>query len=201
MEGFTTNNTAGEWNPAEVKMSFFRRPITNKRPEAVPVTLFQVYQYVRGRWAMTETEHLRSIADKDEARQYKGANFDYVTPSGIFSYCSDQCLMKHSGVLTMDLDELNERTEELFEKLIDDPMFETLLLFRSPRGKGLKWFVHIDLTRCDHRTWFTAVRNYIMHTYQLSDKQVDAQCVNVSRACFLCHDEQAYLKTDLIEYF
>ena len=101
MEGYTTNNTAGEWNPAEVKMSFFRRPITNKRPEAVPVTLFQVYQYVRGRWAMTETEHLRSIADKDEARQYKGANFDYVTPSGIFSYCSDQCLMKHSGVLSL----------------------------------------------------------------------------------------------------
>lgn len=182
-------------------MSFFRKPITNKRPEAVPVTLFQVYEYVRGRWAFPETAHLRSIADKDEARQYKGTNFDYITPSGVFSYCSDQCLIKHSGVLTMDLDELNERTEEMFQKLIDEPMFETLLLFRSPRGNGLKWFIHIDLTRCDHRTWFTAVRNYLMVTYHLSEKQVDAQCINVSRACFLCQDEQAYLKTELIEYF
>ena len=201
MKGFTQNNTAGEWNPAEVKMSFYRRPITNKRPEAVPVTLFQVYQYVRGRWAFTETKQLRSIADKDEARLYKGSNFDYISPSGVFSYCSDQCLIKHSGVLTMDLDELNERTEEMFEKLIADPMFETLLLFRSPRGLGLKWFIHIDLSRCDHRTWFAAVRNYLMQTYQLTEKQVDGQCINVSRACFLCHDEQAYLKTELIEYF
>ena len=201
MKGFTQNNTAGEWNPAEVKMSFYRRPITNKRPEAVPVTLFQVYQYVRGRWAFPETKQLRSIADKDEARLYKGSNFDYITPSGVFSYCSDQCLIKHSGVLTMDLDELNERTEEMFEKLIADPMFETLLLFRSPRGLGLKWFIHIDLSRCDHRTWFAAVRNYLMQTYQLTEKQVDGQCINVSRACFLCHDEQAYLKTELIEYF
>ena len=201
MAGFTTNNITGGWNPAEVKMSFFRKPITNKRPEAVPVTLFQVYQYVRGRWAMPETEHLRSIADKDEARQYKGSSFDYITPSGIFSYCSDQCLMKHSEVQTMDLDELNERTDEMFQKLIADHMFETLLLFRSPRGNGLKWFIHIDLMRCDHRTWFTAVRNYLLATYQLTDKQVDAQCINVSRACFLCHDEQAYLKPELIEYF
>ena len=201
MDGLYENNTIGSWNAAEVKMSFFRKPITNKRPEAVPVTLFQVYQYVRGRWALPETEKLRTFTNKDEARQYKGSNFDYITPSGVFSYCSDQCLIKHSEVLCMDLDELNERTEEMFEKLTDDPMFVTLLLFRSPRGNGLKWFIHIDLSRCDHRTWFTAVRNYLMATYQLAEKQVDAQCVNVSRACFLCHDENAYLKTELIEYF
>lgn len=201
MEGITQNKTAGDWNPAEVRMSFFRKPITNKVPESKPVSLFWVYQYVRGRWAMPETEQLRIIADKDEARKFKGSNFDYITPSGLFSYCSDQCLMKHSGLITMDLDELNERTEEMFEKLIDDPAFDTLLLFRSPRGNGLKWFIHIDLSRCDHRTWFTAVRNYLMATYQLTEKQVDAQCINVSRACFLCHDENAYLKTELIEYF
>ena len=201
MEGLTTNNTAGGWNPAEVRMSFFSKPITNKKPTGQPLSLFQVYQYVRGRQAFPETAHLRSIADKDEARQYKGCHFDYITPSGVFSYCSDQCLIKHSEILTMDLDELNERTEEMFEKLIDDPMFETLLLFRSPRGSGLKWFIHIDLSRCDHRTWFTAVRNYLMHTYHLEDKQVDKACGNPSRACYLCYDPEAYLLTSLIEYF
>ena len=96
---------------------------------------------------------------------------------------------------------LGQRVEELFERLIDDPMFETLLLFRSPRGFGLKWFVHIDLTRCDHRTWYTAIRNYLMHTYNLDDKQVDKTCGNPSRACYLCHDPLAYIKPDLIEFF
>ena len=60
MGGFASNNTAGDWNPAEVKMSFFRKPITNKRPEAVPVTLFQVYEYVRGRWAFPESRRRES---------------------------------------------------------------------------------------------------------------------------------------------
>lgn len=193
--------TRGMWNPAEVRMSFFRKPITNKRPESQPVSLFQVYEYVRGRWAMPETEALRQLSDKEEARRFKGSHFDYITPSGIFAYCSDQSLMKYSEVLCMDLDELNERTEEMFQLLLHDPVFETLLLFRSPRGNGLKWFIHVDPLRCDHRTWFAAVRNYLMATYHLSDKQVDASCSNVSRACFLCQDEQAYLKSELIEYF
>ena len=148
-----------------------------------------------------ETRDLRLIADDDEARSYKGQHFDYVTPSGVFTYCSDTSLVKHSGVLCMDLDHLDGRVEELFRLLVHEPMFDTLLLFRSPRGTGLKWFIHIDLSRCDHRTWFTAVRNYLMHTYHLTDKQVDKMCGNPSRACFLCHDAGAYLKPDLYEYF
>ena len=189
------------WNPAEARMSFFKKPITNKWPTAQPVSLFQVFQFVHGPGAYPETRDLRLITDDNEVRDFKGLHFDYVTPSGIFSYCSDTSLIRHSGILCMDLDYLGDRVEELFKLLIHDPMFDTLLLFRSPRGFGLKWFIHIDLTRCDHRTWFQAVRNYLMHTYHLSDKQVDKMCGNPSRACYLCYDPDAYLKPDLYEYF
>ena len=187
------------WNAAEAKMSFFRRPITNKRPEAEPMTLAEVYDYVHGLKVMPETVFLRSLETHNEARAYKGNNFDYVTPSGVFSYCADQNLVEHSQLLCMDLDDLGSRTEELFAALLADPMFETLLLFRSPSGNGLKWFIHIDLERCDHRTWFRAVRNYLMTTYRLSEKQVDGQCANPSRACFLGHDPEAYLNPELIK--
>lgn len=196
-----TNSQPQSWNPAEVRMSFFWKPITNKVPASKPVSLFWVYEYVRGRWAMPETEELRKLVGEDVQRSYKGQNFDYITPSGVFAYCSDQSLMKHSQVLCVDLDDLGDRTEEMFQNLLHDAVFQTLLLFRSPRGAGLKWFVHIDLTRCDHRTWFTAVRNYLMATYQLSDKQVDKTCGNPSRACFLSHDPNAYLMDELIEHF
>ena len=195
------NKVAESWNPADVRMSFFRKPITNKWPMQESVSLFQAYYYVRSREAMAATEELRKIADHEEARQYKGANFDYVTPSGVFSYCSDSSLLKHSEVLCMDLDYLGDRVEELFQKLVDEKTFKTLLLFRSPSGQGLKWFIHIDLARCDHKTWFTAVRRYMMMTYDLSDKQVDPLCSNLSRACFLGYDPQAYLMTELIEFF
>ena len=201
MEANNNPTTANSWNPAEVRMSFFQKPITNKWPYEQPLSLFQVYRYIITRRYMSETDQLRAITDDDEARHFKGQHFDYVTPSGIFSYCSDNSLVKHSGVLCMDLDYLDNRVEELFRLLIHEPMFDTLLLFRSPRGFGLKWFIHIDLSRCDHRTWFTAVRNYLMHTYHLTEKQVDKACANPSRACYLCHDPHAYIKLDLVEYF
>ena len=180
-------------------MSFFRKPITNKRPLKT-VTLFEVFCMVHERHAIVETEALRAISNHDEARQYKGHNFDYVTPSGVFSYCKDDALVQHSGVLCMDLDDLDD-VEGTKQQLLADPMFETLLLFRSPSGNGLKWFVHIDLSKCDHKTWFAAVRNYLMVRYGLSEKQVDPSCQNVSRACFLGYDPDAYLKTELYEHF
>ena len=182
-------------------MSFFSKPITNKWPEKQAVSLFWVYQYVTHRAAMPETEALRQIADHEKARQYKSTHFDYVTPSGVFSYCSDASLICHSGLMCVDFDDLGDRVEELFQKLIIEPTFTTLLLFRSPLGKGLKWFIHIDLQRCDHRTWYQAVRRYLMTTYGLTDKQVDPLCSNPSRACYLGYDPDAYLLTELYEYF
>ena len=182
-------------------MSFFPKPITNKWPSGQPLSLFEVYRCITTRKYYPETRDLRGITDDDKARDFKGQNLDYVTPSGIFSYCSDNSLIKHSGVLCMDLDHLDNRVEDMFQLLIHEPMFLTLLLFRSPRGSGLKWFIHIDLSRCDHRTWFTAVRNYLMHTYHLEDKQVDKACGNPSRACYLCYDPEAYLLPSLIEFF
>lgn len=180
-------------------MSFFRKPVMNKYPEAV-VSLFWVYQYVRSKEAMPETEALRVLVGEEEQRRFKGLNFDYVTPSGTFSYCNDASLTEHSTVICMDLDALDD-VEGVREKLLADPVFETLLLFRSPRGRGLKWFVEIDLARCDHKTWFAAIRNYLMMTYQLTDKQVDKTCSPVSKACYLSYDPDAYLKPELIEFF
>ena len=194
MEGYNTTTASGKWNAAEARMSFFSKPITNKRPTGQPVTLFMVYQMVRTNRYRLVTQQLRAITDK-------GANLDYVTPAGVFAYCNDQSQISSSGVLCIDLDELDERVDELSGLLMADPLFDTLLLFRSPRGNGLKWFVAIDLARCDYRTWYQAVRNYLMATYHLSDKQVDAACANPSRACYLCYDPDAYLKTELIEFF
>ena len=205
-------------------ISFFRGPITNKVPAAT-VTPFWVYQYLRSPEAKPETVELRAIADKDQQRSYKGSRLEYVTPSGVFSYCNDASQITHSRLLCMDLDDIcpisevnpvfydftpecynaatkkTDAVEQLKWRLVDDPRFNTVLAFRSPRGNGLKWWLEIDLTKCDHRTWFQAMRNFLMSQYQLTDHQVDKMCGNPSRACFLCHDPLVYLRTDLIENF
>lgn len=175
-----------------LEMSFFDPPITNKVPSRT-VTLGEAARLIQSTLWAPQTQHLRSIADKAEARSYKGRNFAYVTPAGVFTYCNDQSMVSHSGLLCVDLDHLKDvdRTKQL---LIEDAHFTTPLAFRSPSGDGLKWFLLIDLTKCDHQTWFQAVRNYLLATYtDLTQENVDAHVGNLSRACFLCYDPDAYL--------
>lgn len=188
-----------EMKAAKALMSFFRRPITIKKPEPVPLSLLLVYNYVRSEVAKIPTKELRKITDHAAAREYKSRNFDSVTPGGLFEYASDDRLVEASWILCMDLDYLGDRVEELFKALIADQHFLTLLLFRSPSGYGLKWFIAIDLDVCDYKSWYTAVRNYLIATYQLADDQVDKHCSNISRACYLGFDPAAFICPSLLD--
>lgn len=177
------------------EMSYFAPPITNKVP-LTTMCLEEVAELIKGNLLEAQTSFLRSITDKAEARSYKGRSLPYVTPSGVFSYCNDESLIKHSNVLSIDLDGVDD-VEALKQKLIADGHFVTLLAFRSPSGNGLKWFLLVDLSLADHKTWFHAVRNYLLETYSdLTEKMVDRQCQNLSRACFLCHDPAVYVNHD-----
>ena len=180
-------------------MSLFNAPITNKVPSRTVIP-DEVATMVRSTWLEPQTSALRAIADKASARGYKGQQLPYVTFSGVFSYCSDACLVRQSRLLCIDLDGV-EDVDGLKQRLIADGHFFTVLAFRSPGGNGLKWVIVIDLTKADHKTWFHAVRNYLLANYgdSLTPKMVDSQCQNVSRACFLCYDPQAYVSTDVNE--
>lgn len=179
-------------------MSFFKKPIINKKPLRT-VNLIQVYQAIRSHYYETVIRQLRAISDKEAQRRFKAKNLDYITPSGVFYYDNDESLISHSGILCMDLDDI-EDVEDLKQKLIDDIHFDTLLLFVSPCGHGLKWFIAIDLDVCNHKTWFTSVRNYLMATYGLTDKQVDKSCSNVSKACYMSYDPDAYINSEFVKY-
>ena len=177
------------------EMSYFNAPITNKVP-LTTLSLQEVAAIIKSRELEPQTLALRAISDDGKARSYKGSHFPYVTPAGVFSYCNDQSLLKHSNVLCMDLDHI-EDVDGLKQQLITEKPFNTLMVFRSPSGYGLKWFLEIDLQRCGHRMWFDAVRNYLMSIYGLSPKQVVPSVRNESRACFLCYDPEVYVNPNL----
>ena len=129
------------------------------------------------------------MTDKKEARKYKADNFDYVTFSGTFLKREEEGLKNHSGLLTVDLDHL-ENISEVRARLLQDEYFESELLFVSPSGDGLKWIIPIDLSECTHQEYFIAVSNYIRATYGIT---VDESGKDVSRACFLPFDPQVYI--------
>jgi hypothetical protein len=174
--------------------SFFKKPISNIYPSESK-SLLDVYSIIKSPDLAKETKLFRSINDKSNARKYKATNFDYVTFSGIFSNRRDRSLISHSGLLTIDFDNIIN-TQELSENLLHDQYFETELHFTSPSGNGLKWIIPIDTKEVSHQEYFKAVANYIQQTYKT---QVDQSGKDVSRACFLCHDENAFINPKYLE--
>lgn len=181
------------WTPNKARMSFFSAPVTNKRPNAT-VGLADIYGKVTGDSYKERTRMLRSIDNHTDAQKYKAISFDYVTFSGIFSYGNDASLEEHSQLLCIDFDGLEDPTP-LRSLLLEDPYFETLLLFTSPSGKGVKWIIHIDTSMADHRIWFKLIESYMKETYDLT---VDPKCINESRGCYLPYDPEAYISPMLL---
>ena len=144
---------------------------------------------------MDRIRELRKIIDEsDNIVFFGGAGVS--TESGIPDFRSAD------GIYNQDLGR-EVSPEEMKQLLLKDPYWgeKVLLMFTSPRGYGLKVFVEIDLDKCDYATWFNAIRNYLMQTYGLGEKQVDSSVANISHACFVSYDPDAYLRADLYEFY
>ena len=179
-----------------VEFSFFSRPVTNTVPNRV-MTIWEAYQYIRSNRYQPQTALLRSITDKNIARNYKARNLDYVCFAGVFSKRCDAGLIRHSGLLTLDFDHVYN-LQELKSTLLCDLFLETILLFKSPSGDGLKAIVSIDIEKGSHLQWFISISNYISETYQL---KVDTTGKDLSCCCFLPHDPDVFINPDLFTQF
>lgn len=186
--------------------SFFRAPAQSVKPFKT-ADVVGIYRYITiYQPAMERTLELRDIikdvrngkTDEREVRKFKATKLDFACFSGTFNYRKDDCLIEHSGLLCLDFDHVGNYDEvwALREKLIADRHFTTWLLFTSPSGDGLKWVIGIDLSKCDHKTWFRAMQNYVRATYGM---EIDEKCINVSRACFLPHDSSCYVNPIILQ--
>ncbi|MEI6556088.1 MAG: BT4734/BF3469 family protein [Paludibacter sp.] len=172
--------------------SFYKSPIKNTVPHK-SATLLQIYNAITGDFYKERTDKLRSIADPKQARLFKAINFDYCTFSGTFSSRNDKNLMQHSGLMAVDFDHL-PNLEDVRQALLADEYFDTQLLFVSPSGDGLKWIIPIDTSQIQHAEYFAAVANYILQTYCI---EVDKSGSDISRACFLPYDPDAFIHPNI----
>lgn len=183
-------------NPNELnysKFSLFKKPILNTIPFST-INILDIYNLIKSYEYQDITKNLRSISDKNEARQFKANYFDYVCFSGVFSQRSNKALIQHSELIVIDFDHL-ECVEALKELLIVDKELETELLFRSPSGDGLKWVVKIDLSKANHYEYFIGIKNYLKFTYGID---IDGSGKDVTRACFLPHDQDVFINPKYI---
>ncbi|MGZ2370336.1 BT4734/BF3469 family protein [Ancylomarina sp. YFZ004] len=177
------------------EFSFFMKPISNTKPYKT-INVLDAYTLIKGHWNIERTTALREITNVVEAREFKASQFNYVCFSGIFTKRSEKHFQHHSGLMVLDFDHLSD-VDEVKNSLLADDSLETVLLFRSPSGDGLKWVITIDISLMEHKSYFKAVANYLKQTYQL---ELDGSGKDVARACFLPYDPQVYINPKYLNH-
>lgn len=173
------------------RFSYFDAPLSNVIPSR-EITVDEIIRIIRKDLAL-QTFGLRShAADKEAYARLKRTQFPYVTFSGLFQRRSVSGLVKHSGLICIDLDHLGTGLDRVRQQVMED-LEHVVLSFISPGGDGLKVVYPIDLSIAPHEKW---VRQYQAHLRKLTgmpDLKVDTQCSDIARACIVPHDKLAFL--------
>ena len=135
-----------------------------------------------------KVEWLRSIKDKNAYAEAK-TNLPSVTFSGIFSQRNKKSLIKHSGLVCLDIDNLED--VEAAKATIKKDSF-VYAMFVSVSGKGLAIIVRIEPDQEKHFSAFQKLKDYFLMMYGI---EVDNSCSDISRLRFLSYDPDMHLNT------
>ncbi len=185
--------------------SFFSKPIAVLKPLKV-INLRELHEIIISDKYKAITEQARRINDIAKYRRFKAKEFDYVTFNGTFTNRADNDLIEASGLFVIDIDHIGENLQAIFERLKNDADITPKLILVSPSGDGLKIVVRIDksLIKVDGSKrmgifWDAANMYFSRHYSDLITPNekgdfIDGACKDVSRACFICHDANSYLR-------
>lgn len=173
------------------------KPVLQNRP-SMEVDIQYLYDYIIGMEAKEATLAIRREEDEDKQRELKMLTLRTCTPFGTFSYRNAKGLKEPSGLMVVDIDHIDDHDEliRLRERLKNDEKYLTALLYISPRGKGLKWFIEVgDMGGLSLREFFTQVARHVAFTYGVN---IDSSGKDVPRTCFLSHDPECYINPKYI---
>lgn len=124
---------------------------------------------------------------KGEPNNYKELknNFGLVTTSGIFKSRKSESLIKHSGLICVDIDD----NLEAYDSIKNDKY--TFALMLSIGGNGLAVLVKINPEK--HLESFYFLEKYYLETYNI---EIDTSCKDIVRARFVTYDTNLHLNND-----
>lgn len=186
--GLCNSPMPGLQNAGMKCFSIFSAPISNVIPFKSS-QISEVFNLIRSNQFEPQTRHLRSIVDPKEANTYKASNFDYATFSGCFRKRALPSLIRQSPYVCIDIDKIGDiETVNKAKKSILGSI-KPALLFISPSGNGLKVIFEINTNDGTHYQYFKALEVYFKEVVQ---QKIDTSGSDISRACFLSQDEEAY---------
>lgn len=133
---------------------------------------------ISGHW-MEHVERVRNADDKKTQREIK-KTVPYFTPSGTFQHRRDDGLIQHSGILAIDIDDLDDPKDVKSWLALDRFSWFTC---ESISGNGLVVFVKIDADK--HLESFQYLEKYYWQNYEL---KIDQSCKDISRPRFVTFD-------------
>ena len=136
-------------------------------------------------------EKIRATSDKAEGGQLKVA-LPAVLFSGRFSKRASSGLMKHSGLICLDFDNLADAEAKRNEVALDEYV---VAAFISPSGYGLKVLFSVPDDEELHLHGYNSCVEY-MRTYGL---EADQSGKDIARLCFLSYDPSVYFNPDAYE--
>jgi hypothetical protein len=187
----------GEVNAVKTKISYFpKRSIdTWVHPER-DMEISEVLGLIKKNVLAASTKTIRDANDEETQNRLK-KELPFVTWSGSFDYKSDSTLKKHSGLLCLDFDKIDSKKLMRLRARIEKNIY-TRIVFLSPRGAGLKVIIAIPATDAEkHKKYFNAAQLYFQNAWGV---RADDSGADVSRACFLCHDEKLYFNSGSIKF-
>lgn len=179
------------WKPEPRQFSMFRKGVWVTEPCGV-MDPYSAYIYIRDGVAREQTEQLRRICDADKMKVFKQSQFETVTFSGVFERKCDDGLKRASGYVCFDIDHVS--VQYVKDILIGLEQFETVLMFTSPSGHGVKWVVN-NRSVFKHVDYYTAVSNYLRETYHI---EVDMMARPISHGCLLPYDPEVYINPNFM---
>lgn len=187
-------------------MSLFSAPIKNTIPKE-SISFGNVHRLITSDVykERTSRHHGLSVA----ARKGNKENvFDYITPNGVFKKRNDEDIEYPSGAFVVDIDK-QKNVQAIKNALASDEYLKPALIFVSPSGDGLKMVLKInpsliDMSRESKKmeNYWNAVNAYLSRNYETlitpdsAGNYIDSNGKDLSRACFLCHDPEAFYNPD-----
>jgi hypothetical protein len=170
----------------DARVSLFAKCKATRPAKSLPLGEF--FAAVKeGHWRC-EIERIREAnrTSKEEANRLKVDLLPVIKASGTFGGSTAGDLLKHSGGLCIDFDNVSEGLDALARSLSADP--HVLAFFRSPRGNGLKVFVPVSATNADEheRCALSAFEHF--RPLVPEGAKLDTAPRNVSANCFASWD-------------
>lgn len=168
-------------------ISIFKNCAVVSGPEDMDLILY-LEKTRDGEWEDIVTE-CRLIKDEKERKIFKSTRMPTATLSGLFNERKDSGLYKHSGYISMDLDDVENVNS--VKRVLENDRY-VVSVFISTSGNGLRVLFKIDGKK--HRESFNGICSYLFERYGIT---CDTNGINVSKPYLVSYDPYLYINPDL----